>query len=67
MTSGGWNFERGTINGSSRTVDLGCRPVKRVARIAERRRPFLAEIGCGARDKVTKDWDSEGDSRQEMA
>jgi len=37
----------GTINGGSRTVDLGCRPATRVVRTAERCRPFLAGIGCG--------------------
>ena len=61
ITSGRLEGLKGTINGSSRTVDLGCRSVTRVARIAEGRRPFMAEIGSGSRGKVTKAWYSEGD------
>lgn len=48
------------ISGCSRTVD----PWGRVARIAERRRPFMAEVDCGVRDRVTKARDTEGDSWQ---
>jgi len=57
----------GTINGSSRTVDLGRKSVTRVARIAERRRPSLGEIGYRSRDRVAKAWSSEGDTRQKLA
>ena len=58
---------RWTISGRSRTVDPGCRLVTRVARTAERRRPFMEEIGRRLRDRVTRARNSEGDSRQKEA